>query len=66
MPLGTKVGLVPGDFVLDGTPQKEGTQPLPPKKNSAHVYCGQTVAYLSYCSALVNNCIEIAPESLVS
>ena len=46
MPLGTKVGLGPGRVVLDGdpTPQR-GTVP----QFSAHVYCGQTVAHLSYC-----------------
>jgi len=39
MPLGTEVGLGPGDIVLDG-------DPAPPKKGaqqphfSAHVYCG--------------------------
>jgi len=41
-PLGTEVGLGPGDFVLDGD-----TAPLPKKgaepfKFSAHFYCGQT------------------------
>jgi len=34
MPLGTEVGLVPGDIVLDGTqlplPEKRGTTPQPP------------------------------------
>ena len=43
MPLGTKVGLGPGDFVLDGDPaplpQKGGG---PPSQFSAHFYCGQT------------------------
>jgi len=51
MPPGTEVGLGPGDIVLNGA------QLPPPKKNkkehgpqfSAHVYCGQTVARLSYC-----------------
>ena len=48
MPLSTEVGLDPRDIVLNGA------QPLPPKKGeacphfSAHVYCGQTVAHLSY------------------
>jgi len=48
IPLGTKVGLVPDDSVLDRTPP-------PPKKGgtaaqfSALVYCGETVAHLSYC-----------------
>ena len=49
-PLGREVDLGPGDIVLDG-------DPAPPKKGhstpcplfSAHVYCGQTVANLSYC-----------------
>jgi len=52
MPLGTKVGLGPGHIVLDGDPA-----PSPLQKGghslqfSAHVYCGQTVALLSYCIA---------------
>ena len=44
--LGTKVGLSPGDFVLDGNsvplPQK-GAQP---PKFSAYVYCGQTAGWI--------------------
>jgi len=49
MPLGTEVGLVPGDVVIDGDPavpalQKMGTA-LP--QFLAHVYCGQTVTRLS-------------------
>jgi len=47
--LGTEVDLGPGHIVLDG-------DPAPPRKEaqllplfSAHVYCGQTVAYLRYC-----------------
>jgi len=47
VPLGTKVDLGPGHIVLDGDPV------LPRKKGySPHfrpVYCGQTVAHLSYC-----------------
>ena len=45
------VGLVPGDIVLDGaqtSPHKGAQSP----QFSAHV-CGQTVAHLSYCWALV-------------
>jgi len=38
MPLGVKVGLGPGDFVLDGTQLPQKGAPL----FSAHVYCGQT------------------------
>ena len=47
MPLGTKVGLGPGHTVLDGDPASpiRGTAP----QFSAHIYCGQTVAHLSYC-----------------
>ena len=45
MPLGMEVGLSPGDFVLDGDPA-----PLTKKRRSpqfsAHVYCGQTAAYI--------------------
>ena len=43
-----EVGLSPGHIVLDGdpaSPSKRGTVP----QFSAHVYCGQTVAHLSYC-----------------
>ena len=52
MKLGTVVGLGPGHIVLDGIQ-------LPPERGtaaphfSAHVYCSQTVAHLSYCRALV-------------
>jgi len=47
MQVGTQVGFGAGDIVLDGAQ-------LPPQKRarpqfSAHVYCGQTVAHLSYC-----------------
>jgi len=45
MPLDIEVGLVPGDFVLDGDPA-----PLPNKgggapKFWANVYCGQTAGW---------------------
>ena len=49
MPLGTEVGFGPGDIVLDGDPAplpKKEAQQLP--QFSARVYCGQTVAHLSY------------------
>jgi len=46
MPLGTEVGLGPGDIVLDGDPAHLQKHPA---LFSAHVYCGQTVAHLSYC-----------------
>jgi len=46
MPLGTKIGLGPGDIVLDGDPD-------PPKKRYSHrpqflaqVYCGQTAGWI--------------------
>jgi len=46
MKLGMQIGLGPGHVVLAGAQ-------LPPKgahpQFVAHVYCGQTVAYLSYC-----------------
>ena len=43
MPLGTEVGLGPGNFVFDGyqlPTEKNGTAPA---QLLAHVYCGQTV-----------------------
>jgi len=46
MPLGTEVGLGPGDVVLDGDP----APPLPVKGAQppffAHVYCGQTAGWM--------------------
>ena len=45
-----------------------GTQLPPPKKKgtatqfSAHVYCGQTVAYLSYCSAPVEILLDFSGQ----
>ena len=56
MPLGTKVDLGPGHIVLHG-------DPAPPKGHipqfSAHMYCGQTVAHISYSWALAGeyNCL---------
>jgi len=50
MPLGREVGLGLGDIVLDGDPApppRRGTA-LPPTI-SVHIYCGKTVAHLSYC-----------------
>jgi len=46
---GMEVGLGPGHIVLDGDPAPpKGAQPSP-LQFSVHVYCGQTVAHLSYC-----------------
>jgi len=50
MLLGVEVGLGPGDTVLDedpAPPTERGT--AAPPHFLAHVYCGQTVAHLSYC-----------------
>jgi len=54
MPLGTDVGLDPGNIVLDGdpAPPRKGAQ-KPPPHFSSHVYCGQVIADLSNCWALV-------------
>jgi len=51
MSLGMEVDLGPGHIVLDGDP---GHSRAPPERAqqpplSVHVYCGQTVAHLSYC-----------------
>jgi len=51
-PLSMEVDLGPGDVVLDGDPALPERGTAAPFF-SAHVYCGQTVAHLSYCSALV-------------
>jgi len=49
MPLGKVVGLGPGLIVLDGDPAPHCSRsPL-----SAHANCGQTVAHLSNCWAVV-------------
>ena len=56
MKLGAEVGLGPAHIVLNGDPE-----PPPPKRRSpnfrpmAHICCGQTIAHLSYCWALVFN-----------
>jgi len=46
MPLGTEVGISPGNFVVDG----DRPTPLPKKGRilqfSAHIYCGQTAAWI--------------------
>jgi len=50
MPLGTKIGLSPGDSVLDGEPaapsQKGGGARRRRFLFSAHVYCGQTARWI--------------------
>ena len=53
MKLGMQVGLVPGHVVLDGDPAAPTERGIAVPLFSAHVYCGQTVAHLSYCLALV-------------
>ena len=47
MPPVTEVGLGPGDIVLDGA--QLSAQRGDARQFAAHVYCGQTVAHLSYC-----------------
>jgi len=49
IPLGTGVGLGPGDIVLDGDPALPHGKGHSSPQFSAHVYCGQTVAHLSNC-----------------
>jgi len=48
MLFGTEVDLVLGDIVLDGDPAPHRKGLISPHFSS-HVYCGQTVAKLSYC-----------------
>ena len=58
MALGMEAGLGQGDVVLDGdpapTPRKDHSSP----HFSGHVCCYQTVAHLSYCSALTDDAIN--------
>ena len=42
VPLGMEVGLVPGDFVLDGDAACPNRGHSPPLQFSAYFYCGQT------------------------
>ena len=46
MKLDTEVGLGPGHIVLDGHPAPSKVHSIP--LLSVYVYCGQTVAHLSY------------------
>jgi len=46
MSLGMMLGLGQGDFVLDGDHARSPSPKRPPKKNSAHVYCGQTAGWM--------------------
>jgi len=69
--LGTKVGLGPGHIVLDGNPAPPKVEKSPPQF-SALVYCGETVAHLSYCCATMlvlcpctNKCIKFVSDIAV-
>jgi len=61
MPLGTEVGLNPGDIVLQGTQLSNGKVHSPLPHFSAHVYCGQTVAYISATTELLFQ-IRVGPQ----
>jgi len=50
---GKEIGFGPGHIVLDGDPVGTHRPTAAPPHFSAHVYCGQTVAHLSKCWALV-------------
>jgi len=61
MPLGTEVGLGPGDFVLDGdpvAPPQKGQTP----KFSAHVYCDQTAGWMKLVLGMV---VGLSPGEFV-
>jgi len=45
MPLGTEIGLGPGDFVLDGNPAPQ-IKDTAPAQFSAHIYCGQRAGWM--------------------
>jgi len=47
MPLGTEVGLSPGDSVLNGDPAPLSAKGVePPPQFLAHFYCGQTAGWI--------------------
>jgi len=46
MPLGTKVGLGPVDYVFDGNPAHPIKRGTAPTQFLAHVYCGQTTEWV--------------------
>jgi len=54
MPLVMEVGLGPGNTVLDGDPAPPSPKGHVRSPLFDRVYCGQMVAHLSYCWALVN------------
>jgi len=62
MPLGTEVGLGPGNIVLDGDPARsppgKGVQQPPPRLfGPCLLWPNGTVAHFSNCSALVEICL---------
>jgi len=63
MPLGTEVGLGPGDFVFDG-------DPAPPEKRHnptqflAHVYCGRSAAWIKMPLGTEVNLCRAQPNSV--
>jgi len=65
MPLGTEVGIGPGDFVFDrypALPQKKGHSPEPPPF-LAHVYCGQTAGWIKM---PIGTEVNLGPGDIVS
>jgi len=46
MPLGMEVSLDPRDIVLDGDPAPHSPKMEQSPQFSAHVYCGQTAAWI--------------------
>jgi len=64
MPLGTEVGLGPGDIVLDGdpaSPHKKGAQQ--PLHFSVHVHCGQTAGWIKM---PLGTAVGLGPGQIVS
>jgi len=58
MPLGKEVGFGLDHTVLDGDPVGPSAPTATPPHFSADVYCGQTVAHLSNCWALVSTAVQ--------
>jgi len=62
MPLGMELGLSPGDFVFDGNPAPPQKGGGAPPQFSAHVYCGQTAAWITMS---LGTKADLGPDAIV-
>jgi len=62
MPFGIDIGLIPGDFVLDGDPVPSPKRGRSPPKFSARVYCGQTAEWIKMVGQHRRLCVRRGPS----